>query len=71
MTFYEKTRITFHRGSAYGPEGLDKIPFAVFTITDLVESELIDAVCTLVRDHTHKMHADFCNVKISTEQWDA
>jgi len=24
----------------------------------------------LVPDHTNKAHADFCNIKLSTEDWD-
>ena len=70
MTHYDRTRVTFHRGNAFAPEGIEAEAFATFTINDIVERELIDAICTLVRDHTNKAHADFCNIKISTEDWD-
>jgi len=70
MTHYDRTRVTFHRGNAFAPEGIEIEPFAMLTINDSVERELIDAICTLVRDHTNKAHADFCNIKISTEDWD-
>jgi hypothetical protein len=68
---YDRTRITFHRGNGFDPEGINPEPFAVFTIDDLVDADLIDSICTLVREHTNKAHADFCNIKLSTEQWDA
>jgi hypothetical protein len=68
--FYDRTRITFHRGNGYTPEGIEKTPFATFTINDMVDRELIDAICALVRDHIHTAHADFCNVKMTTEEWD-
>ena len=70
MTHYDRTRVTFHRGNAFAPEGIEAEPFATFTINDIVEREVIDAICTLVRDHVHTAHADFCNIKISTEDWD-
>jgi hypothetical protein len=70
-TFYDKTRITFHRGNAYDETGIEKKPFATIVISDLVNAETIEGLCALVRDHVHLMHADFCNVKISTEQWDS
>jgi hypothetical protein len=70
MTHYDKTLVTFHRGNAFAPEGIEAEPFATFTINDIVEREVIDAICTLVRDHVHTAHADFCNIKISTEDWD-
>jgi hypothetical protein len=71
MTHYDKTRVTFHRGNGFSPEGINPEPFATFVIDDLVERELIDSICTLVRDHVNKEHADFCNIKISTEDWDS
>jgi hypothetical protein len=70
MTHYDRTRVTFHRGNAFTPEGIEAQPFATLTIDDLVERELIDAICALVRDHVNKAHADFCNIRISTEDWD-
>ena len=70
MTHYDKTRVTFHRGNAFTPEGIDAEPFATLTINDLVERELIDTICDLVRKHVNDTHMDFCNIKISTEDWD-
>jgi hypothetical protein len=67
---YDKTTVTFHRGNAFTPEGIDAAPFATFTMNDLVDRDLIDAICALVREHTNKAHADFCNIKLSTEDWD-
>ena len=51
-------------------EGFTSKPFATFTIDDLVDSDLIDSICALVRAHTNAAHADFCNIKIQTEDWD-
>lgn len=70
MTHYDKTLITFHRGNAFSPEGIDAAPFAILTINDLVDRELIDAICALVREHVNTAHADHCNIKLSTEDWD-
>lgn len=70
MTHYDRTRVTFHRGNAFTPEGIEAEPFATLTINDLVERELIDAICDLVRKHVNDTHMDFCNIKISTEDWD-
>ena len=70
MKHFDKTRITFHRGNAFTPEGIEKKPFATFVINDLVNEEWIEGLCALMRDHVHLMHADFCNVKLSTEEWD-
>jgi len=70
MTHYDKTLITFHRGNAFTPEGIDAAPFAILTINDLVDRELIDAICALVREHVNKAHADCCNIKLTLENWD-
>ena len=67
---YDRTTVTFHRGNAFAPEGITPEPFASFTMNDLVDRDLIDAICDLVREHTNKAHADFCNVKLHTEDWD-
>ena len=71
MTHYDRTKITFHRGNAFTPEGIDAEPFATFTIDDLVNHELIEAICGLVRAHVNDAHKDFCNIKLSTEDWDS
>ena len=70
MTHFDRTKITFHRGNAFTPEGIEAEPFATFVINDIVNRELIDAICALMRDHVHTAHADFCNIKLSTEDWD-
>ena len=70
MTHYDKTTVTFHRGNAFTPEGIDAAPFATLTINDLVDRKLIDAICALMRKHVNTSHLDFCNIKISTEDWD-
>jgi len=67
---YDRTTVTFHRGNAFTPEGIEATPFATFTINDLVDRDLIDSICALVREHTNKAHADFCNIKLTTEDWD-
>ena len=71
MTHYDKTTVTFHRGNAFTPEGVDAVPFATLTVNDLVGRELIDSICDLMREHVNKAHADFCNIKLSIEDWDA
>lgn len=70
MEHYDRTTITFHRGNAFTPEGITPEPFATFIINDLVDRDLIDAICTMMREHTNKAHADFCNIKLTTEDWD-
>jgi hypothetical protein len=70
MTHYDKTIVTFHRGNAFSPEGIDAAPFAILTINDLVDRELIDSIFALMREHVNKVHADHCNIKLSTEDWD-
>jgi hypothetical protein len=70
LKHYDRTTVTFHRGNAFTPEGITPEPFATFTINDLVDRDLIDSICALVREHTNKAHADFCNVKTYTEDWD-
>ena len=70
MTHYDKTLITFHRGNAFTPEGITPDPFATLIINDLVDRELIDSICALVREHVNKAHADCCNIKLTLENWD-
>jgi hypothetical protein len=69
-THYDRTKITFHRGNAFTPEGIEAEPFATLTVNDLIERELIDTICDLVRKHVNNTHMDFCNIKLSTEDWD-
>ena len=70
MNHYDKTIVTFHRGSAFTPEGINPEPFATLTINDLVDRDLIDAICGLMREHVNKVHADHCNFKLTLEDWD-
>ena len=70
MDHYDKTIVTFHRGSAFTPEGINPEPFATLTINDLVGRELIDTICALMREHVNKAHADHCNIKLTLENWD-
>jgi hypothetical protein len=70
MSFVNKTRVSFHSGNAFANEGIDKKPFAVFTYDGIVDRVLIDKICELVRDHTNEHDGDFCNVKISMQDWD-
>ena len=70
MDHYDKTTLTFHRGNAFSPEGITPDPFATLTINDLVDKDLIDAICTLMREHVNKVHADHCNIKLTLENWD-
>jgi len=70
MTYYDKTRVTFHGGSAFEVNGMDAEPFATFTFNTIVERNFIDAICVLVREHIHTSNGEPCNIKISTEDWD-
>ena len=70
MTHYDKTTVTFHRGNAFTPEGIDAEPFATLTINDMVDRKLIDAICALMRKHINAEHQDFCNIKLNLEDWD-
>jgi hypothetical protein len=71
MILFNKTRVSFHYGNAFSAAGIDKKPFAVLQYDGIVDRELIDKICQLVREHVNETEADFCNVKISTEDWDS
>jgi len=70
MTHYDKTRVTFHHGNAFDAEGITPTPFATLTFNALVERELIDTICDLIRKHVNETHMDFCNIKLTSEDWD-
>lgn len=70
MTHYDKTRVTFHSGNAFQVDGMEVEPFATFTCDIIVDSKLIDSICALVREHIHTANGEFCNIKVSTEDWD-
>ena len=69
IMFVDKVKITFHHGSSYTPEGITKKPFATLVINEIVNRELIDKICQLVRADMNEM-GDFCNIKIQSEDWD-
>lgn len=69
MEHYDKTRVTFHHGNAFEAAGIDPEPFATFICDNIIARELIDSICVMVRDHIHA-HGEFCNIKLSTEDWD-
>ena len=70
MTHYDKTRVTFHHGNAFEIDGISAEPFATFTCDNIIDRELIDSICAMVRDHIHTANGEFCNIKLSTEDWD-
>ena len=69
-TIYDRLCVDFHRGDAYAPNSIDTKPFATFSMNEMVDRDLIDAICALVREYVNKEHGDFCNVKINAEEWD-
>ena len=70
MKYYDKACVTFHRGNGISPEGVEKKPFAKFTTDALISADVIDAIVALVREQVNTDHADCCNIKLSTEDWD-
>ena len=70
MTHYDKTTVTFHGGSPYEVTGMNAEPFATFTCDTIVDRKLIDAICALVRKHINAEHREFCNIKLTSEEWD-
>lgn len=70
MTILNKTKISFHYGNAFSIEGMEKKAFATFNYQGVVDRELLDKVCELVRDHINESEGECCNIKISTEDWD-
>lgn len=65
----DKTRVTFHHGCGFAPEGIDEKPFATLVVADIVPRELIDKICDVMREY-HNEIGEFCNVKIQSEDWD-
>jgi hypothetical protein len=70
MPYLDKTKVTFHNGNAYTAEGINEKPFAVFTYDGIVDRSLIDKICEIVREHVNEHEGDFCNVKITAQDWD-
>jgi len=68
--FFDKTIVTFHNGNAFEADGVTPEPFATFTCNCLIDRKLIDGISKLIRKHMNDTHLDFCNIKISTEDWD-
>jgi hypothetical protein len=69
MKYVDKTKVTFHHGCGFDSEGIDKKPFATFIITDIVQRELIDKICDVMKEY-HDSVGEFCNIKIQSEDWD-
>jgi ribosomal protein S15P/S13E len=68
--FINNPVMTFHYGNAFEADGITAEPFATFTHTSIVDRALIDKVAKVVRDHVNRHDKDFCNVKITFEDWD-
>jgi hypothetical protein len=62
--------MTFHYGNAFEADGINPEAFATFTHKSIVDRVLIDKIAKVVRDHVNKHDQDFCNVKITFEDWD-
>ena len=62
--------MTFHYGNAFEADGINPEAFATFTHVSIVDRALIDKIARVVRDHVNKHDQDFCNVKITFEDWD-
>ena len=70
MKFINNVTMSFYHGNAFEDAGLDPEPFATFTHQGIVERALIDKLAQVVRDHVNKHDKDFCNVKLTFEDWD-
>ena len=68
--FINNPVMTFHYGNAFEADGITAEPFATFTHASIVDRALIDKIAKVVRDHVNKEDKDFCNVKITFEDWD-
>lgn len=71
MTFINNVTMTFHYGNAFVEGAMNPEPFATFTHHSIVDRALIDKLARVVRDHVNKHDKDFCNVKLTFEDWDA
>jgi hypothetical protein len=71
MSIVDNAHVTFHHGNCFSAEGVDAEPFATLTFKGLVDRDLIDAICQLIRESTNETAGDFCNIKLSTEDWDS
>ena len=70
MKFINNVSMTFHYGNAFEKDGVSTEPFATFTHHSIVERALIDKIARVVRDNINKHDRDFCNVKLTFEDWD-
>ena len=68
--FINNPVMTFHYGNAFEADGINPEAFATFTHKSIVDRVLIDKIAKVVRDHVNKHDQDFCNVKITFEDWD-
>ena len=70
MKYIQNVKMTFHYGNAFELAGIDDQPFATFTHAGIVDRVLIDKLARVMREHVNKHDQDFCNIKLSTEDWD-
>lgn len=69
MNYFSKINATFHEGSGFNDDGIEKKPFAKITIDQIVSRDLVDKICELMRDEMHDM-GQSCTIKIQSEYWD-
>jgi hypothetical protein len=71
---YGKVKISFFGGNHYMRKdgAIDPEPFGVIDFPDeLIERELVDKLCKVVRDHWNKVNGECCNIKIESMEYDA
>jgi hypothetical protein len=71
MKFINNVTMSFHHGNAFENAGMDSEPFATFKHHGIVNRVLIDKLAQVMREHVNKNEKDFCNVKLTFEDWDA
>ena len=70
MKYVHNVKITFHYGNAFEPAGITPEPFATFTHAGIIDRVLIDKLARVMREHVNKHDKDFCNIKLTLEDWD-
>ena len=73
IVLYGKVKIQFFKGNRYARDNgeIDTEPFGTIYFPDeLIERELVDKLCNVVRDHWNKVNGECCNVKIETIDYD-
>ena len=71
MKFINNVTMSFHHGNAFEKDGFESEPFATFKHHGIVNRVLIDKLAQVMREHVNKNEKDFCNVKLTFEDWDA